>query len=163
MKRVLLTSLLASSTMMITGCATQDWAENKISEAKQEAEVKFKKQNKSLSADIDRLLQENKEYLGLLKEYANESKSIKNNLASLKQELKKLDDIIKKTKVDLTKEVKQYYEDGDKQLYNKITAEQQKHIDALKVEMVKVEQADIQSKKLNDIIDKIMKAYENEK
>jgi predicted nuclease with TOPRIM domain len=161
--KLILIMLTLGLMLGFVGCATKGWTEDQLKLANAKANNDFQTQNGKLLKNVDDLNKENAKLYKLLRSLSRENSSLHKNLSILNDKLIKLENLIVVTENKTLREIKSFSKQNDRKLYKYITAQQQKYIDDLRKEMEKVSQADDNAKKLREVIQKILKAYDTAK
>ncbi len=146
-----------------SGCVSKSWTQEQLKIASKKAEKNFQQQNAELNGKYNNLLAKNRELYKLLNKLFNENKNLYANCKTLKQRLNRLEKSINTTQTKVRKDVIAFVRKNDMKVYKYVTAEQQKYISGLKIEMEKVKKANKEAKKLREVIERILKAYKKAK
>ena len=160
MKKQLLIMIVASIAVLLSGCATEKWTNEQIAMKEKEIVSSLDTQHMEQYNIYKTETEKNKEMIELMNNLQREVASLNRKNRNLSSDLTNLEELIDYTQKSTLGSLKKYMSDADKATYDRVLAEQKELMDQLKTQIANVEVAHKQAKKLDDVLTKISKAYQ---
>ena len=157
---IFIATCVATMCFWLNGCATQSWTRDQINMASNSASASIEEQTRVIRSQLDEATAQNEESYKFVENLMAETKRLEETLAEITKNLSELNTHVSASLKSQSAELNAAIKKGDRNVRDTVIQEHQASIDAMKSEMLKVEEAGKRAEDFAQTLRRMLEVYD---